>query len=208
VAVLALGVAVGLSACGGSGPKREHTKADQRLAANVGFRASDFPPDWRADRTARTGGRSGKCYDAAFSRLVITGEAREEFSEPVTYASSSVIVFKTRAMADSALARAEMDKVIRCLSADLTPHVMTGVEVENTSISQPQSPKLGEHSAAYEAKIDFGRNSVPPTGYVDVVLIKRSRVLSLLLFGEIVYPFDPGLRARLSRTIAVRMTPS
>lgn len=66
---------------------------------------------------------------------------------------------------------------------------------------------LGEHSTATDLAIDFPASSFAPRAYLDVVLVQRGRVFTLLLFGNVGDPFDPAFERQLSRVAAARMSP-
>jgi len=213
--VLAVGTVVGLSACGNSGPRREYTNADQRLAGEITFRARDLPPDWRADPTVADGGVPRHCYDAIWKHLVITGEAAtgffegpKDFSRSPTYASSHVVVFASHGTALSALIRLTKSAALRCLAPDLESHLLESASFKRVSARPLSFPGLGEHSRADEIAIDFPKDSFVPRGYVDAVFIQRGRVFALLLFGDVANPFDPAVERQLSRAVAARMAQS
>jgi len=214
LAVLALAGVVCLSACGSSGPRREYTTADQRLAGEITLRARDLPPDWRTDPTVAEGGVPRRCYDTIWKHLVITGEAAtgffegpEEFSRSPTYASSRVVVFASHGTAVSALIRLTKIAAIRCLAPDLESHLLESASFKRVTVRPLSFPGLGEHSRAAEIAIDFPKDSFVPRGYVDVVFVQRGRVFALLLFGGVANPFDPAVERQLARAVAARMTP-
>jgi len=215
LAALALGTLVCLSACGASGPRREYTDEDQRLASKITLRASDLPPDWRADPA--TAGRSvpRHCYDTIWKHLVITGESAagffegpKDFSRSPNYAASYVVVFVARGTAISSFIRLTKTRALRCLATDLKDHLLQGASIEHVSIRRRTPPGLGEHSAADEMTIEFGKSSSLPRGYVDAVFVQRDRVFALLLFGNITNPFDPVVERQLARVVATRMASS
>ena len=215
LAALAVCAVVCLSACGTGVPRREYTDADQRLAGRITLRARDLPPDWRADPAAANGGVPRRCYDAIWTHLVITGESAagffegpKDFSRSPTYASSHAVVFVSRGTAISAFIRLRRVKALRCLATDLKGHLLESESYKGVSVRALRLPGLGEHSSAAEIAIDFGAQSLARRGYIDAVLVQRGRVFALLLFGDVVNPFDPAVERQVSHMVAARMPSS
>ena len=202
-----------LPRCGASGPRREYTKADQKLAAEIGLRAGDFAPDWRADPATGKNDVPTHCYDGIWRHLVITGEAAagffegpKEFSTGPNYASSHVVVFASRGTALSALIRLRKTGSLRCLASDMKNHLFEKPTVKHVAVRPLKFTALGEHSTASDLAIDFPASSFSPRAYLDAVLVQHGRVFILLLFGDVGNPFDPALRRQVSREVAARMS--
>jgi hypothetical protein len=199
------------SGCGASGPRREYTKGDQRLAAAIALRVSDLAPDWRPDPSIAHADVPRHCYDEVWRHLVITGETAtgffegpREFPTGPNYASSYVVVFASRGTAISALIRLRKAPSLRCLATDFKSHLPDKPKIEHVAIRPLSLPALGDRSTAAELAIDLPASGFIPRGYVDVVLVQRGRVFSLLLFGDVGYPFDPAVERQVSRAVAAR----
>lgn len=117
-AIVALVVAAGVSACGGSGerngasgsssPKRDIQPEAQQRAESILLQRSDFPDEWRAsapesDRAADEEGWT--CMGSDFSTFTVTGEAvSKTFThEDTTEASSDSTVAESEDQAEGVL---------------------------------------------------------------------------------------------------------
>ncbi len=210
-AVVIVGAVALLPRCGASGPRREYTAPDESLAAAIGLRATDLPPDWRPDPSIGKNDVPRHCYDGIWKHLVITGEAAtgffegpREFSSGPNYASSHVLVFASRGTAISALIRLRKAPAIRCLADDLKSRLLESTSFRRVNIRPLAFPALDEHSTATRLAIDFPAFGSTARGYVDVVVDQHGPVFVLLLFGNIGHPFDPALERQLARAVAAR----
>ncbi len=104
----------------------------------------------------------------------------------------------------SAFKRVAADKLAQCFSDHMKKQSDSDVKVKNVSWGRLGFPHLGERSAAYQIAVDLETHGLTPTAYFDIVFIQRKRALSVLMFADILSPFDESLKERLSRAVVQR----
>lgn len=204
LALVVSGFAAATAAAGK--PVHSYTKADQHLAGEVVFHLGDFPTGWRSQIDTSKNG-SPACFNPNLSDLTLTGEAssHEYVHGDATFAEALAVVFKSHAMALSAFKRLAVENLIQCFSSYIKQQSSSNTKIKNVSSGRLNFPHLGDRSAAYQIAIELESHGLSPTAYVDPVFIERGRVLSLLLFFDVLSPFSEPLEERLSRAVAQRM---
>jgi hypothetical protein len=102
-------------------PKKQLNAADERRAASVLLKRSDFAAGWKKVPSTPDDSSHFDCpgYDPNGSDLILTGNAEADFERaggsPGVY--STVDVYKTEAMARAGWARTVKPALVRCLAA-------------------------------------------------------------------------------------------
>jgi hypothetical protein len=222
-------VGLTLAACGGSGgsatdtgtgtPTAATTTAGtttgatkdeaQQLANSMLLRLSDFPAGWRATPSEDQEGCSG--IDKLTERYDVLAKAdsKDFATGDTTEASSSAGFFHDEAMAREALNYLEaaiQSKSLRdCLSDALRKDAEEGVTFGDIQVGQVSFPKLGDRSSAWEIVIPAKSQGFSFTAYIDGIYVIRSSALSVVLFSDVLEPFDVQERERLARLVDERM---
>jgi hypothetical protein len=206
--VLAAGFALAVSTAGALAvedgkPKLAITKSGQARAQRIGLRLGDFGPGWRAEKGADNNS-SSKCFNRDLSALTLNGRAESPdfFHGAVTFAASLSAVFATAPQARRAFAalRSALDD---CLVRELDKQ--SGID--DVSGGPLSFPRLGERSTAFQVVGHAKEGELSVAIYADVVVIQRERALALLVFADMVTPFEESLKERLARAVAQRMKP-
>ena len=150
--VLALPATLALAA--DTDPKKQINPADQRKAASIALKRSDFPAGWKkASGRPKTNADAG-CpgYNPDQSDLVLTGEAMAEFegAEGIPSVSSATNVYKSRREAQAAWSRSAKPALAPCLARLLERELAkTGVKASVTKSGKLAFPKLAPRTIAY-----------------------------------------------------------
>jgi hypothetical protein len=135
-------------------PKRQINAADQRKAASIVLKRSDFAAGWTKAPRAPDTDTDISCpgFDPDQSDLVLTGEAEAEFeaSDGIPSVSSIANVYKTRRQAVAAWTRSAKPAVASCLAQVLKREVeKDGGKVVISRSGAIAFPKLAPRTVAY-----------------------------------------------------------
>ena len=216
--ILAIG---GLDACGNGNdkqaanePRRAIRPADNALARRIVLNLSDFPSGWRADLSKEENDSTSACINLDFSDLTLTGRAdSKDFAMgDNTEATSVARIFQSTGQARGAFGKIASEKTAQCLADYFETEAKKDkdlkrqdVKVGDVSVGRLSFPSLGDRSAAYQIALSLETKDISPTVYLDLVLVQRSRANAVLLFVDVLSPFDENLKRSLSRTVARRM---
>lgn len=158
-------------------PKEQFTPADQRRAASIVLKRSDFVAGWKKTPSTPDDDSHLDCpgYDPNGADLVLTGEAEADFEAPGGFPAvfSFANVFKTRAHANASWTRAVKPALATCLAKLFKE----GLESEGHKAAITRSgkiafPKVSPRTAAFRVvmKVTVTENgtstTVPLTLYV------------------------------------------
>jgi hypothetical protein len=220
-------VTVALAGCGGGGEaegtdRRAETaivEDDQSLAEDIVLRLSDFPAGWRLDPD--DGGEGDEsdetiydgCVNLDFSELVLTGEANSKyFVSDTAMASSGIGIYAESA--DQAFEQVASDETATCIQ-NLFREVMETefeedpeLELGDVTGSEISFPALGDRSRAHRIVVEVNPTEMGlwMEAYFDVVYIQRGRGVALLIFYDVLTPFDRALEVELAERVAARMS--
>jgi hypothetical protein len=74
-----------------------------------------------------------------------------------------------------------------------------------SSIGELSFPSFGERSRAMQAVLELEAQGVNVTIFFDLVVLKRDRAISILVFGDAVTPFLQSDKERIVEAVADRM---
>lgn len=225
--VIAVVLALGATACGGGGgtdtraAKREIDPASQEQAKSMVLRLSDFPTGWRASRPSsdEAGQKTfRKCLGVDYSDVTLRADANsKDFANgESTTASSEIQItadeadasqgFKhlSRAMGGSAVA-----DCVRHAVADAMPAGYDVGDVDFGALSFTRPSGIDE-ARAWQALVPIDVTSGAAKGmsvsaYIDVVFLRKGRVVASVRDSDVITPFDSDLRDQLIQTQAERI---
>jgi hypothetical protein len=196
--------AVAMASADSGKPKKAITKAAQARANRIVLHLSDFGSGWRAEKDEGDDS-SSKCWNSDLSALTVNGDADSpDFVHgDLPLATSTAGVFASAGQARKAFItlRSALGK---CLVGELEKQ--SGID--DVSGGQLRFPRLGDASTAFEAKGQAKGNGLSVDAYFDVVVIQRERAVAMIVFADVVDPFDESMKERLARAVARRMAPA
>jgi hypothetical protein len=79
------------------------------------------------------------------------------------------------------------------------------VRVTDVSYGQLSFPSLGDRSSARQIALEVESGGFTPTVYVDAVLVQRGRAMGILVFADLLSPFDEQQKEELAQAVSQRM---
>jgi len=207
--VVAALVVVGIAAAANPHlPKKVIIPAVQAKAKAINVRISDLPPgDWTAKPAAPdTGTPHCSYYNPDQSDLTENGNANsKELTAPTaSFVSSSTSIFKTAAQGRTAYKRVVQPKLPKCLGEIFAKGAAKTFKVTNLSAVARPFPKLAERSNAYRISADFTSASGAISVYLDVVVMNRGKVDTVVFFAGIGRAFLDTVEQSVAGKVAAR----
>ena len=175
------------SACGseGSGPKIEHSAADQAIAREITLHLSDFPNGWV---TRNRNSTETTCH-LGLNQVTETGEATSAvFLSPTTNGraqeSSSAEIYRTAREAKTVFGQIMTTKYQDCV-ADTQKKALEakGVQTEITYRGRGDTPQVGDRSGDYYIAYAFTPTKRWGVGVeFDLMYVQRGRAIISLVF--------------------------
>jgi len=172
VALSALAIGLGVSACGGGddaealNPQTQITAGDRRHSEGIVLRLADFPSGWRAE-ASDDNEDNADCLKVDSSDLTVTGKAEsQDFvrgNAPI--ASSVATLYEDSAQAEKAFARVATDDLAECFSDYMKTQSDEDVTIGDVSFGELGFPEIGDRSAAYQIAIELKTSGLTPTAY-------------------------------------------
>jgi len=139
-------------------PKRQLTPADERKAAAIIFKRTDFTTGWtRSSSSASSGGGDLSCayYNPNGSDLTLTGHAEAEFARAgVSSVISCADVYATAKDAATAWSRTVTPALARCLGEFFERDAAApGMKVRVLSHGRTPFPRVAPRTAAFRINV-------------------------------------------------------
>ncbi|MGH3072567.1 MAG: hypothetical protein ACRDNB_09915 [Gaiellaceae bacterium] len=139
-------------------PKKQINAADQRKAASILLKRTDFVAGWKKVPSATDDDSHFNCpgYDPNGSDLVLRGEAEADFERTGGFPSvySYADVYKTKANALAAWTRTVKPAAAKCIATLLKQGIEAeGGKVAITAAGKISFPKLAPRTAAFRATL-------------------------------------------------------
>ena len=139
-------------------PKKRINPADQRKAASIVLKRSDFVPGWTTGESRPRSNEDYNCpgYNPDQSDLVLTGEVQTEFhgAEGIPSVSSVANVYKTRREALAAWTRSAKPALAPCLARLFKQEIeRDGGKVAITKSGGVAFPKVAPRTVAYRVAL-------------------------------------------------------
>jgi hypothetical protein len=195
-------------------PKKQINAADQRKAASIVLKRTDFVAGWKKTPSSPDDDSHLDCpgYDPNGADLVLTGEAEADFEAaggfPSVFSFSNV--FKTRAHANASWTRAVKPALATCLAKVFKEGLESeGHKATITRSGKVAFPKLSPRTAAFRVVMNVtvtegGKSTtVPLTMYVVALGHGRGDVgLMTMSFGATPVTEVRGLATLLAQRLA------
>lgn len=208
VGALALVLATAALATGPRDPKKVIIPAVQARAKAINVRLADLPKaGWKAKPSGPdTGNPRCSYYNPDQSDLTENGSADSpEFTLPSgSFVSSSTSIFKTAAQGRTAYARVVQPKLPKCLAEIFRKGTNQAQNVVIVSAGTKPFTKLAERSIAYAIVADFKTSSAKVRVYLDVVLMNRGKVDTVVFFAGIGGSYNKSFEQGLAAKVAAR----
>jgi hypothetical protein len=208
VGALALVLATAALATGPRDPKKVIIPAVQARAKAINVRLADLPKaGWKAKPSGPdTGNPRCSYYNPDQSDLTENGSADSpEFTLPSgSFVSSSTSIFKTAAQGRTAYARVVQPKLPKCLAEIFRKGTNQAQNVAIVSAGTKPFTKLAERSIAYAIVADFKTSSAKVRVYLDVVLMNRGKVDTVVFFAGIGGSYNKSFEQGLAAKVAAR----
>jgi hypothetical protein len=165
--VVALAVPA-LALAAGTDPKRQLNAADQRKAASIVLKRSDFVAGWRKAASTPDNGSDYDCagYSPDQSDLTLTGDAQADFvaAQGFPTISSTANVYKTRSQAAAAWSRSDKPALAPCAAKVLKQEIeKDGGKVAIVKAGKIAFPKLAPRTSAYRIAFNVTMTSAGQT---------------------------------------------
>lgn len=174
-------------------PKKQINPVDQRKAASIVLKRSDFVAGWKKVPSAPDTDADNSCpgYNPDQSDLVLTGEVEADFetSDGIPAVSSVANVYKTKGDAVKAWTRSAKPALASCLAQVLKREVeKTGGKVAIAKSGVIAFPKLAPRTVAYRVGFNVrvteaGKTTAIPFTLHVVVLGNGRGDCGLITFG-------------------------
>ena len=191
--VLAVLVLPALALAADTDPKKQINSVDQRKAASIVLKRSDFVAGWTKVPSAPDSDADNSCpgYNPDQSDLVLTGELEADFeaSDGIPAVSSIANVYKTRRDAVTAWTRSAKPALASCLAQVLKREVeKSGAKVAIAKSGVIAFPKLAPRTAAYRVGFkvmvtEAGKTTAIPFTLHVIVLGNGRGDCGLIAFG-------------------------
>ncbi len=208
IALVAVGAA---SAATSKEPKKDIIPAVQAKAKAINVKLSDLPKaSWKVNPPDQSNSSTPTCsfYNPDQSDLTENGDATSpQFTLPSSsFVSSNTSIFQSAAQGRTAYARVVQPKLPQCLAQIFQKGAGGPSKVKIVSAGPQAFPKLTgtERSNAYRIAADFTQGKQTIHTYLDVVVLNRAKVDSVLFFAGITAPFNKSFEASLAQTVAAR----
>ena len=195
--------AVGLAA--DTDPKRKINAGDERKAASIVFKRTDFTAGWKRTSTANSGDDELNCsfYHPDGSDLTLTGDAEAEFQRTGGFPSllSYADVYVSDKDAAASWSRTVKPALARCLAQFFEREVAgPGTKVTNVTYARIAFPRLAPRTAAFRinakmAVTENGQTATVPLA-LHIVVVGRGRAEA----GFLTFAPSPGFAAGDLRT--------
>jgi hypothetical protein len=174
-------------------PKRQINAVDQRKAASIVLKRSDFAAGWKKEPSTPETDEDNSCpgYNPDQSDLVLTGEVEADFEagEGIPAVSSVANVYKTKRDAVAAWTRSAKPALASCLAQVLKREVeKTGGKVTIAKSGAIAFPKLAPRTVAYRVGFtvtitEAGKTTAIPFTLHVIVLGNGRGDCGLITFG-------------------------
>ena len=206
-ALVAAAAAVPAALASGGEPQKRLTKAGQAKARAIALRQSDFPAGWVGKPNTNTSQDSPRCstYNPDQSDLIEIGDVDSPAFTRAdgSFASSSVGVFKTRAMARTGYARVARPQLASCFG-ELFEKGAAPATVQLVKVGPLGFRRLGDRSNAYRLTANVTLQAVTIPVAIDIVIFNRGRVDVATIFLGIRSPLPAGFEQSLMARMAAR----
>lgn len=216
--VLILGLAVG--GCGDgqddtaaerpaaetSSPERD-ARADRARAQASVLRLDDFPSGWRGESSQEGADDENECLDLS-EEYDIAAEAESDtfVNGDTTQALSGAAVFRSEDDARSAFEALTDPEVARCMADLIEREADDDAVVTDTSFGALRTVGSGDESEGQQLVVTVESDGVEVDVFLDWISVRSGPVVSVLMFQDVLSPFDVGLEEELVTTVASRMS--
>jgi hypothetical protein len=187
-------------------PKKVIVPAIQARAKAINVKIADLPPgNWTSKPAGPdTGTPVCSYYNPNQSDLTENGDAHSpNLTAPSgAFVSSSTSIFKTAAQGRTAYKRVVQPKLPKCLAQLFKKGAGKGVT--NLSAVTLPFPKLAERSNAYRISANFANASGTIGVFLDVVVMNRGKVDTVIFFAGIGHPFMDSVEQSVAGKVAAR----
>lgn len=188
-------------------PKRKINPADERKAAAIVFKRTDFTAGWKRTTTPNTADDDISCsfYKPDGSDLTLTGDAESEFERSGGFPSvlSYADVYATAKDAAAAWSRTVKPALARCLAQFFQNEVSEpGTKVTVVNYGRITFPRLAPRTAAFRINVKMAVTqsgqtvTVPLT--LHIIVVGRGRAEA----GFLTFAPSPGVAAADLRAFA------
>jgi hypothetical protein len=181
-------------------PKRKINAADERKAASIVFKKTDFTAGWKRTATANSGDDDLSCsfYKPDGSDLTLTGDAEAEFERTGGFPSllSYADIYATDKDAAASWSRTVKPALARCLAQFFRNEVSgPGTNVTVANYGRIAFPKLAPRTDAFRINVKMKMTEGGQTANVPltlhIVLVGRGRAEA----GFLTFAPSPGIAA-------------
>jgi hypothetical protein len=181
-------------------PKRQINAADERKAAAIVFKRTDFTAGWKRTSTSSSNDSNLTCsfYKPDSSDLTITGDAEAEFQRNGGFPSvlSYADIYGTAKDAAAAWSRTVTPALARCLAQFFQSEVAgPGTKVSVVNYGRMAFPKVAPRTGAFRINVKMAVTQNGQTATVPltlhVVVVGRGRAEA----GFLTFAPSPGIAA-------------
>ena len=162
-----------LALAAGTDPKEQINPVDQRKAASIVLKRTDFAAGWKQVPNAPDSGEDPNCpgYKPDQSDLVLTGEAEANFTGDPSRLTSYSNVFKTKGDALASWTRSVKPALAPCIARVLKQAIeKQGGKAVIVKQGQIAFPKVAPRTAAYRVVINVSYTQAGKTTTVPFTL--------------------------------------
>jgi len=180
-------------------PKRKINAADERMAASIVFKKTDFAAGWKRTSTANSGDTlSCSFYKPDGSDLTLTGDAEAEFQRTGGFPSvlSYADIYSTARDAAASWSRTVKPALARCLAQFFQNEVSgPGTNVTVVNYGRMAFPKVAPRTDAFrinvKMKVTNGDQATTVPLTLHIVVVGRGRAEA----GFLTFAPSPGIAA-------------
>ena len=181
-------------------PKRKINPADERKAASIVFKKSDFTDGWKRTSTTNSGDDDLSCsfYKPDGSDLTLTGDAEAEFQRTGGFPSvlSYADIYATAKDAAASWSRTVKPALARCLAQFFQSEISEpGTSVTVVNYGRMAFPKVAPRTDAFrinvKMKVTEGDQTATVPLTLHIVVVGRGRAEA----GVLTFAPSPGIAA-------------
>jgi hypothetical protein len=181
---------------------------DKRIAEASQLKLEDFPSGWEESDANESEGANCDAIESAREARTARAESPQFGQGENTLAQSTVYLFSDDATAQEQFAGLRSKDTRACIGKDLVKRLQEANP--DLKVGEPRTGRVAVDPLGDQH--DGGRITLPVTTggqevelFTDFVFARVSRGIALMLFVDVVSPFDDDMRANLTRKVTRRL---
>jgi hypothetical protein len=191
---------------------------DEAIARAAQFRLEDFPSGWQqSDEEPESEGADCDAIQDARNDVNARASSPSFAEGENTEAASTVYIFADAAQAQNAFDELSSQETRECVGDEFADTVKEATkspagafDPDAVTVGEPatgriQVDSVGDYSDAGRVTLPLSAEGIDVDYAVDLVFVRVDRGIALLVFGDVLTPFDEELRSDLTSKVTRRL---